>query len=76
MMEVPDKIYIRIDPVWGSMYVNYDKNDQDNIEYVRKDTFIKRISELLSSRIDYITYYHDKTEFVNEIIEDLNEDIL
>jgi len=76
MMEVPDKIYVRIDPVWGSMYVNYDKNDQDNIEYVHKDTFIKRISELLSSRIDYITYYHDKTEFVNEIIEDLNEDIL
>ena len=52
-----------------------DRIFDNDIEYTRTDAFIERIHELLSSRIDYITYYHDKTEFVNEIIEDISEDI-
>lgn len=70
-MEAPDKIYVHE----VSAHELTEKLPY-HIEYVRKDTFIKRISELLSSRIDYITYYHDKTEFVNEIIEDISEDIV
>lgn len=33
------------------MYVNYDKNDPNNIEYVRKDAFIKIAEEWLRNNI-------------------------
>lgn len=45
--KAPEKIYINIDSVWGSIFVNYDKNDTDNIEYVREDAFIEKACEKL-----------------------------
>ena len=68
--EAPEKIYLDEDESWHLTNPN-----GDSVEYIRTDAFIKRIHELLSCRIDYITYYHDKTEFINEIIEDISEDI-
>ena len=38
----PEKIYIVIDPVWGSMSVNYNCNDTNNIEYSRTDAFVEK----------------------------------
>ena len=37
LQEAPEKIYVVIDPIWGSMSVNYNCHDGDNIEYIRKD---------------------------------------
>lgn len=37
----PDKIYIVIDDMFGSMSVNYDRNDPNNIEYLRKDALLE-----------------------------------
>ena len=81
-MKAPEKIYLattkgvqNLDTSFVGIAHSDPQDIVEPIEYIRKDAFIKRIYELLSSRIDYITYYHDKTEFVNEIIEDLNEDI-
>lgn len=75
MIEVPDKIYVRIDPVWGSMYVNYDKNDPDNIDYVHFDTFIKRVIDFIELNItDYIDVSYpggdEHIELQKEFIED------
>ena len=42
MKEAPEKIFLVIDPVWGSMSVNYNRNDTNNIEYTRTDTFIEK----------------------------------
>ena len=81
-MEAPEKIYLattkgvqNLDTSFVGIAHSDPQDIVEPIEYIRKDALIKRIHELLSCRIDYITYYHDKTEFVNEIIEDLNEDI-
>ena len=52
VMEVPDKIYVGIDPIWGNMYVNYDKNDIDNIEYIRKDAFIEKVQDWVKNRAE------------------------
>lgn len=41
--EAPEKIYLVIDPIWGTMTVNYNRNDTDNIEYIRKDTFVEDV---------------------------------
>lgn len=40
-MKAPDKIYIQIDKPTGAMFVNYDRNDPDNIEYIRKDALLE-----------------------------------
>ena len=50
-METPEKIYIIIDPVWGSMCVNYNKNDVNNIEYIRKDAFIEKTEKWLKEHV-------------------------
>lgn len=49
-MGAPEKIYLVIDPVWGSMSVNYNRNDTNNIEYTRTDAFIERACKWLKSR--------------------------
>ena len=41
--KAPEKIYLVIDPIWGSMSVNYNRNDTNNIEYIRKDAFIEKV---------------------------------
>lgn len=70
VMEVPDKIYVGIDPIWGNMYVNYDKNDIDNIEYIRKDTFIKKADEFIS------TFFHpDDTDLIDAVLNRFHEHI-
>ena len=46
-MKAPEKIYIVIDPVWGSMSVNYNRNDTNNIEYIRTDAFIEKACSIL-----------------------------
>ena len=65
--EAPEKIYIVIDPVWGSMSVNYNRNDTDNIEYSRTDTFIEKALEFLDGCIpDYIDLKHANVDtFMN-----------
>ena len=40
--EAPERIYLVIDPIWSSMSVNYNRNDTNNIEYIREDAFIKK----------------------------------
>ena len=45
--EAPERIYLVIDPVWGSMSVNYNRNDTDNIEYTRTDAFMKKAENFL-----------------------------
>lgn len=40
-MKAPDKIYLQIDDTYGTMYVNYDKYDVENIEYIRKDALLE-----------------------------------
>lgn len=70
VMEVPNKIYVSIDPVWGNMYVNYDKNDIDNIEYIRKDTFIEKADEFIS------TFFHpDETELIDAVLNRFHKHI-
>lgn len=70
VMEVPDKIYVGIDPIWGNMYVNYDKNDIDNIEYIRKDAFIEKADEFIS------TFFHpDDTELIDAVLNRFHEHI-
>ena len=70
VMEVPDKIYVGIDPIWGNMYVNYDKNDIDNIEYIRKDAFIENVDEFIS------TFFHpDDTELLDAVLNRFHEHI-
>lgn len=46
-MKAPERIYLLIDPVWGSMSVNYNRNDTNNIEYTQKDAFIEKACEWL-----------------------------
>ena len=45
--EAPEKIYVVIDPIWGSMSVNYNRNDTNNIEYIKKDALIEKAAEFL-----------------------------
>lgn len=45
--EAPEKIYIVIDPIWGSMSVNYNRNDTNNIEYTSTDVFIEKACDYL-----------------------------
>lgn len=47
----PEKIYIVIDPVWGSMSVNYNRNDTNNIEYTRTDAFIEKACAWLENNL-------------------------
>lgn len=49
--EAPEKIYIVIDPIWGSMSVNYNRNDTDNIEYTRTDAFIEKACDWMSNHL-------------------------
>ena len=51
--KAPEKIYVVIDPIWGSMSVNYNRNDTDNIEYIRKDAFIKKAREWFERRNEW-----------------------
>ena len=46
--EAPEKIYVIIDPIWGSMSVNYNRNDNNNIEYIREDAFIEKACKWLT----------------------------
>ena len=46
-MKAPERIYLLIDPVWGSMSVNYNRNDTNNIEYTQTDAFIEKACEWL-----------------------------
>ena len=66
-MEVPKKIYIIIDPYWGSIYVNYDKNDPDNIEYIHKDTFIENAKKWFNSKNGIVIT--DTKAFFDEFID-------
>ena len=50
--EAPEKIYLVIDPIWGSMSVNYNRNDTNNIEYIRKDAFIEKAEEFIYSALN------------------------
>ena len=45
--KAPEKVYLVIDPVWGSMSVNYNCNDANNIEYIRADAFIEKATKWL-----------------------------
>lgn len=74
-MEAPETIFVNnlgygclSEPCTERMFAS-------QIEYVRKDVFINRIHELLSNRINDIIYYHDKTEFINDFLNDIKEDI-
>ena len=40
-MSAPDKIYLVHDQPTGCLFVNYDKPDPSNLEYVRKDTLLE-----------------------------------
>ena len=58
--EAPEKIYLVIDPVWGSMSVNYNRNDTNNIEYTRTDAFIEKACEWIEKNMDdYIHVEYD-----------------
>lgn len=72
-MEAPKKIYI--DDFGSELSFDWhtEHSYEKDIEYVRKDVFIKRIHELLLSRINDIIYYHDKTEFINDFLNDIEE---
>ena len=50
--KAPEKIYIVIDPVWGSMSVNYNCNDTNNIEYTRTDAFIEKACEWINKNFN------------------------
>lgn len=54
-MKVPDKIYVQIDKPTGAMFVNYDRNDKNNVEYIRKDALL----EWLESKV----YEHNEDRF-------------
>lgn len=64
-MEAPDKIYINIDPVWGSMCVNYNKYDTNNIEYFRKNAIIDEVVKWMQENL---TYTHPRKETVECIV--------
>lgn len=66
----PEKIYLVIDPVCGSMSVNYNRNDTNNIEYVRNDAFIEKAAEWLSKYAK--KYYFNKEKYLgtDELVED------
>lgn len=63
--EVPEKIYLVIDPVWGSMSVNYNRNDTNNIEYTRTDAFIEKAENYLRNKCQrFILTEKDIEDFV------------
>ena len=64
----PEKIYIVIDPIWGSMSVNYNRNDAENIEYARADAFIEKAEKYLQEHlIDYWSQgVTDESGFIEE----------
>lgn len=47
-MSAPDKIYLVHDQPTGCLFVNYDKHDPSNLEYVRKDTLLDWAKEKLA----------------------------
>ena len=51
--EVPQRIYLVIDPVWGSMSVNYNRNDTNNIEYAHTDAFVEKACDWLEKHTLY-----------------------
>lgn len=75
-MKAPEKIYLVIDPVWGSMSVNYNRNDTNNIEYARTDTFIEKAVNFLEM-LGYgftITDNITKSQYDNiQLIEDFKK---
>jgi len=74
-MEAPEKIYIIIDPVWGSMCVNYDKNDTNNIEYVRKDSVIEKACRFIKERLSFDDSWHVEGEdcMLDKVIKDFKK---
>lgn len=69
--EAPERIYLVIDPVWGSMSVNYNRNDTNNIEYIRTDAFMKKAENFLEmlgygfTNTDNITHTnYDKEQLI------------
>ena len=52
MIETPDKIHVVIDPKFGTMAVNYDKNDVNNVDYIRRDTVLELLKKELSTAME------------------------
>jgi hypothetical protein len=51
-MKAPDKIYIVHDKETGGMFVNYDKKDTNNIEYINKDLLLEWAKDM-EKRAEY-----------------------
>ena len=56
-MKAPDKIYIQIDKPTGAMFVNYDKNDEANIDYIRKDAIVDKLYKWFEEDTTVADYY-------------------
>lgn len=76
-MSAPDKIYLVHDQTTGCLFVNYDNNVPNNLEYVRKDTLLEWAKEELSHAIanieayPYEDAYRGHREKIEELIEKL-----
>lgn len=58
--EIPQRIYLVIDPVWGSMSVNYNRNDTNNIEYTRTDAFIEKACQFIKEHHHEFSFWNTK----------------
>lgn len=76
-MEAPEKLYVDTDDRLSDsiLYGFTEKRKDDDIEYVRKDAFIEKASELLTRMIWEVTYedlegnyvqHYDKMEFIED----------
>ena len=76
-MKAPNKIYIVHDKETGGMFVNYDKKDTNNIEYIRKDLLLewaKEEKDKTSSGLSEYDAGHEnaRMELLNELIYKLD----
>ena len=70
-MVIPEKLYIeKRKPRYSYLTACTNKNQDDDIEYVRKDAFIERAAEWLSKHAK--KYYFNKEKYLgtDELVED------